>query len=84
MEGAGGSAVPVQPHTNLRGLPARSVKQPRRQSVTMESGDHVHQNLIPSDLVFPKTKAAMTLKLDFKNLFNIPLRKLRLKFFFKK
>lgn len=39
------------------------------------------KELVTLDLVFPRTKAAMTLKLDLKNLFNIPLRKLRLKFF---
>lgn len=31
------------------------------------------------DLLFSKTKAVVTLKLDFKFLFDIPLRKLRLK-----
>lgn len=56
--------------------PSSATPQPRRvtclqreaayTSVTMESGDHIHQNFIPSDLFFPQTKAAMTLKLDFK------------------
>lgn len=75
MGGARGSVVPVQPHTNLGGFPVCNMKQPINQSHNvLESPWKAETTYIRSLLkellslqIFssPKTKAAMTLKVDF-------------------